>query len=307
MKRIIIKLFSFFVLITASFYIYVVIIDKIADKKYGINTSDQIKQSFQNALKRDYNVLILGNSEPYRDINPDRMIGSKAYNFAHDNDAYNQAYYKLLYLDSHNINIDTLILCTDYTAFSYISNTRNYIYDKYFDQNYYKDYNSLYLIECFKNLKEYYLIKHNLSYELIDWLLNNNQTVTNYRYQRENGQLIVEGNASPNDSIDREELFLDFQFGYFKKIVEFCKSKNIMLFVINMPTRDEELKCFSKSFMEMFDNKIKSVLITEKMRYVNYSTLLDFKDYRDYVDICHLNERAADRFSSFFWEDIRKQ
>ena len=62
------------------------------------NTAEQIKMSFENSIADNYNCYFLGNSRIYRNINPEMMTTVKAYNFGHDNDSYNQMYYKLLYL-----------------------------------------------------------------------------------------------------------------------------------------------------------------------------------------------------------------
>ena len=89
----------------------------VAEIAYGLNTRKQILISFSNADSRQYNKMFLGNSRVYRGINPDK-IDDHTYNFAHDNDTYNQCYYKLQHVLANGKKIDTLFLGADYFQFS---------------------------------------------------------------------------------------------------------------------------------------------------------------------------------------------
>ena len=128
MKKFLQNVVLFLGIISVLIIAYCYLSTYTSTKYYGPNTAQQIKTSFENAVKEDYDCYILGNSRIYRGINPDRLEKVHAYNFAHDNDTYNQMYYKLVYLLKNNSNIDTVILGTDYFQFSFFSNTRNYIY-----------------------------------------------------------------------------------------------------------------------------------------------------------------------------------
>lgn len=61
----------------------------------GISTSEQITRTFSSAEKTNYQMLIVGSSLLYRGINPDSITCIKSYNASHDNDSYNQFYYKI--------------------------------------------------------------------------------------------------------------------------------------------------------------------------------------------------------------------
>lgn len=85
----------------------------VSSLKYqGPNTAEQIKMSFENSVKVEYDCYFLGNSRVYRGINPDKITSVNSYNFAHNNDSYNQMYYKLLYLLNAGKQIDCLIIGT---------------------------------------------------------------------------------------------------------------------------------------------------------------------------------------------------
>ena len=133
-----VTLFSF---ISLGIYIFVTIyiLPIGIGKEKGPNTHDQIAKSFNDVQREKYDLIILGNSSSYRGINPD-LIDMSAYNFSHDNDSYNQMYHKLLFLDRQNIHPKFLILSINYSSFSYISDSRNYIYNSFFEDSYKKDF-----------------------------------------------------------------------------------------------------------------------------------------------------------------------
>jgi len=55
-----------------------------------------VDYSFNTVTNQDYDCYLLGNSVIYRDINPDVLTSVNAFNFAMDNDNYNQMYYRLM-------------------------------------------------------------------------------------------------------------------------------------------------------------------------------------------------------------------
>ncbi len=272
----------------------------IASVKYmGENTKQQIEKSFYNAVADDYNCYFLGNSRIYRDINPDLFTGVRAYNFAHDNDSYNQMYYKLLYLQRENKKIDYLIIGTDYFQFSVCSDSRNYIYDRLFGIDYMKDYNASILNEIFVDIVYYWKTKRD-SVQFCFQYLRREPAGEEINYLKENGQYVVYGMATEEDKVERSGTILDIQKEYFVKIVEHCASNGIELYVVMPPVRDAELVSYSKEEMDSFHFMIKEVL-GERFggNYLNCSDLIEFKHYSNYTDITHLNVRAADRFSEY--------
>lgn len=280
--------------------------DRLAVKLYGPNTKTQITESFDNALKSNASNWILGNSRVYRGLNPD-VMGKSWYNFAHDNDSYNQMYYKLKYLLDNNCKIDTLIIGTDYFQFSIFANTRNYVYDNLLGSDYISDYNKFCLKEYIDNLKRVIVTKQGLLYDIS---LNINKLNQNRElpYIRNNGQYINDtGTAKEDDFVDRDTTMLDIQKQYYEKILSACSKNKIKVVVLMMPIRDNEMKCYSTSFTERFDDYIHSTLKTngyEGRNYINLSGLNEFKDYHLYTDITHLNSKAADGFTISFMKRL---
>lgn len=276
-----------------------------ASVKYmGENTQQQIESSFRHAVADDYNCYFLGNSRMYRGINPDMFTGVKAYNFSHDNDSYNQMYYKLLFLEEKNKKIDYLVIGTDYFQFSFHGDSRNYIYDRLFGIEYMRDYNTSIADEIFSDIVYFWKTKRNSAQFIIPYL-KGEPAGENINYLKDNGQYVVYGAATDADTVDRCYMIREVQERYFLKIIEYCEDNNIELYVIMPPTRDEELASYTKEEMDSFDQMIEEALGDRfQGRYLNCSNLPEFKHYSNYTDITHLNAEAADRYSEYLNETL---
>lgn len=289
---------------------YIQSITFILERYYGIDTAHQIHQSFSNALQEEYSCYFLGNSRIYRGIDPDSFTHVQAFNFAHDNDTYNQMYYKLLYLEKHH-KPDYLIIGTDYFMFSFLNDSRNYIYTPFLGLAYQHDYisgsyNVFSVLEEFFSDTKYLWKDKRPSTSLLaicKKLLIDPPSVEDLPYQKENGQYIHPGNASPEDIVTRNYEILDIQWEYFLKIIDNCQENGIELYVIMPPTRDAELSSYTLEEINDFDAKIEEAL-NLKGHYLNCCNLEEFKSYTNYTDITHLNEDAASRFSTYLNEHL---
>lgn len=271
-----------------------------AEYTYGVNTEKQIKISFANAGSRSYNKLFLGNSRIYRGINPDK-IDNNTYNFAHDNDTYNQCYYKLLYVLETGHKLDTLFLGADYFQFGIKSSSRNYIYDYLLDDAYILDYSVSYLDELLKNCQQLFFNNQTL---LLKSLIRIVKQVNIRGYIKDNGQYIFDSKATSNDKVHRNAEILDLQQEYYKQIIDLCHEKDIQVTVFTMPVRDGEIESYSKEDI----NRIKQVITTplsSQDLYVDMTYLEEFRNFKDYTDITHLNSEAADRFTEYFLKRIQ--
>ena len=308
MKRFILKVALLEIIVTMLLFSVFTISDRLATRILGPNTKTQIKESFQNALTSCATNWILGNSRVYRGLNPDKMSKSW-YNFAHDNDSYNQMYYKLEFLLNNNCSIDTLIIGTDYFQFGVFSDTRNYVYDGLFGKEYIKDYNSWRVKEVYGNFKRFLITKqssfHSALLNVNIWLVGGKK---NLPYFRANGQYINDqGNAKEEDRIERDSTMLDIQKRYFEKILIICKNQDINLFVLMMPVRDNELSCYSESYTNTFNDYIERSLKDAGYEncFIDMSNNTDFKDYKMYTDITHFNSESADRYTKCFYEKLK--
>ncbi|NEN25313.1 hypothetical protein G3O08_17590 [Cryomorpha ignava] len=261
--------------------------------QYGPTTKQEIHQSFKNSLSRDYELLILGNSRLYRGLNPDRFY-CQTFNFSHDNDTYNQLYFKLKYVLDNGKVFNKVILGVDYHQFSFKSDTRNYVYGDLLGADYMNDYP-----------------EGNLLLQKIDYYLGNVnpmklrglKRVEDKPFQRENGQFIKPGKAKETNTVERDLTRLDFQVNYFKKIIDLCRANGITVFMVMPPLRENELKAHTPAERELFNSFINDFVDNKQVFYFNYSKNHDFK-MTDFTDITHFNEAAANRFSEILSEDI---
>lgn len=304
MKLFLIKVFVNALIVASIIYGYSFVYDRLLPIRLGPNTKQQIVNSFHHALGKQYGTLVLGNSRIYRGVNPDHF-SLPTYNFAHDNDSYNQMYYKLQRVYEQN-KISTLILGVDYFSFSYLSDQRNYVYGELLGNDYLRDY---YNHPVF--LPPYY------------WLDKARQQVDNYMgfdrtklfmrsvvfgasrekpELKENGQYLYPGKAKAGDSIQRDHSIKDLQKHYFEEIISFCDVRKIKVFLIMPPVRDSELKNYPREVIEEFTKYFTSF---QNVTFLDFSQVEEFK-LEDYTDITHLNARAADRFTQMVNTGIQR-
>lgn len=295
MKPFIIKILRLSIPILIYSLIASIAAPRLISLVHGPSTREKISFSFENALNRDYELLILGNSRLYRGLNPDKF-SYDVYNFSHDNDSYNQIFFKLKYLIERNKSIKHLILGTDYFQFSFLETSRNYIYGDYFGEDYLKDFPN----------------NRNLSQEKVINFLSNINPKKLLRspplwkpFMRENGQYIRHAIAMEDGHVKRKINRLDIQVTYFQKTLEFCKSQNIIVFIVMPPVRSIELMSYTIQEIDEFNSFIDNYLVKNNVFYLNYSTVTDFKT-EDYTDITHLSESGADRFSGILDNDLNK-
>lgn len=282
--------------------------DRLAESFYGPNTRSQIEKSFENALKSNATCWFLGNSRMYR-LNPDVIENGCWYNFAHDNDSYNQMYYKLKFLLNNGCEVDTLVIGTDYFQFSVFSDTRNYVYDDLFGEDYVRDYNSWTIKEIINNQKRILITKQtSLSRTMMSIIQNRSlKGNTQLHVLRHNGSYINdESKAKENDFIQRDTTMLDLQKQYYECILQLCRAKDIDLYVLMMPVRDNELQSYDEESINRFKVYINTSLsrFGYEGHYIDESNNEDFKDYRLYTDITHLNSLAADNFTKCFYREL---
>jgi hypothetical protein len=298
MKRFLTKFVLFSVPLLAVYIIIMIwILPRIIEKKMGPSTRKQIDQSFKNVLLSDFDLLILGNSRPYRGINPD-LLEVSSFNFSHDNDTYNQLYYKLKFLDKNNKSFKYLVLGVDYFQFSYISATRNYAYYQWFDEEYKSDYPFHRYIPDFI-YETQILDPSRIKYIKYVFDKKYNKTI----YLKENGQYIRPGKATESNISDDSIFRIPVQVNYFEKILQKCRKDNIKVFLCMMPARQLALKNYTPDQIKEFDSFISGYRD-------NNTFLLNFtydKSFvmSDYTDVKHLTEEGADKFTKLLNDSIK--
>lgn len=295
MKKFVLELSTIavmFVLIVLGYYR---LSTNILRNKLGPSTSDQIEMQFSqlSEQKDTLTTIYLGSSRFYRAIAPE-IVGPNGFNFAHDNDSYNQEYYKLVY--AHNLlpHLKTVIVAYDYVSFTFLSETRNYVYFKYLSKEYQKDYD-------------------NIIYDKYIWpLINIPQTLPvtlnalfreEKQYELTNkGQLIFfTGSAADNDEIERPYNIQDVQDQYFYKIIDYCHENDLELVFVNMPIRDGEYRNYPIEYISNMDQKIKCI---SNIKYIDYSRTPELLSTVLFCDICHFNKEGSTVFSYRLKKDL---
>jgi len=298
MKNFIHKLFLFalpFVLFYTISTLF--ILPDILERLNGINIKKQITQSFENSKKSSFDMIIFGNSRPYRGINPDKF-SIKTYNFAHDFDSYNQIYHKIKWLEKNNIKYKQMILGVDYFQFGYLSETKNYIYSKYLGHDYFKDYENYSFIDDF-------LFETNfLIFSRIKNMIYINSSQNKSIYLKNNGQYIVPGKATEKDFKPLTINRIEIQEKYFDSIIKYSKKNNIKVFLCTMHSRENVLKNFKANEISEFNRYLKSHS-DSTVYFLNYTNNINFS-IDDYMDVIHLNEKGADKFSLMLNDTIHE-
>jgi hypothetical protein len=301
MKQFITKSIFHFVMVVLILIAYTWIYDALVPKRLGPNTKNQIAQSFSRVKEHVYPIVVLGNSRIYRGINPE-VFDTKTFNFAHDDDSYNQMYHKLKWLDSDSLKV--VVMGVDYFTFSYLSDKRNYAYGPLFGDEYLDDYYSgtAGTIGFYKDAVYQRMINY-AGFDRTKFLIRALAMGANKARPKlkNNGQYIYPGVAKASDKIERDTTMLPVQKEYFEKIVMYCRDRDIKLVLVMPPTREEERINYTNESITRFENYLSQFKNTT---YLNFSESKDY-EMKDFSDITHLNEAAADRFSKSLNDSIK--
>lgn len=305
MKKFILKCTIFIIIMAALIAVYCSISSKSIRKYIGINTSEQIITSFDRMVSNpdSYDCLFLGNSRIFRGINPEKFPTVSGYNFGQDNETYNQVYYKLKYVLDNGVRPKYIILGIDYHAFSYLSDSKNYVYASYFPKEFLDDYDdadSSFLYRKTRMLTNLWSNKQN-AFEAFMKDLFNKTPDENIPFMRENGQYVIWGEASADETVDRDYNIMPLQWNYYQKIIDLCIEYNIELYDIMPPLWEGETKSHSDEERKVFDDMIRANLAEKGFEghYFNYFEENGLSSYTDFIDVTHLKPEAADEFSKW--------
>lgn len=293
------------------------------EKILGPNTKHQIEQSFENLQKDKYDLLFIGNSRLYRGVNS-LLFNVKACNFSYDGDTYLQTFYKLKYLSDNNITCKYIVISADYFSFSLLADNSNGNYYDFFNGNYKKVCNSDLVklptfkstikketnsLACFSTMDKYNdefntWITKNFSNTIIPFAKGLRNTDANRPMLKNNGQYIINTNATENDSIERSsDVYKPLQ-GYLDSIINLCTEKNIKLVMTMLPTRENELKNYTQEYQKQIDDYFTSKTDNKMIYFLNYKNDTTFK-LNHYSDLTHFSVEGADKFSMKLNSDLQ--
>jgi hypothetical protein len=295
MKKTLFRLFIFVIILFAIIFQYKKNAFNILTQRFGMSLENIIDRSFKLSAHQKYECFVMGNSRMYRGVDPS-FLDVSSFNFSNDNDSFDKVWLKMMYLKRKNINYQTLVLGVDYFLFSYIDDSRDYAYEKWFndDSNEYLKSIKFYLDE-YSNYQGWEKTK--IIIETIDTLIKNPNlsSFAGLEY-KENGHLLDTWHAAlETDAVDRQYSILEVQKKAFLNIINYCKKSKIKLFLVMPPVRKNEMRCYPDSIIEKFDNYFSS-FNSKNVKYLNYSMDDDFL-LEDYSDITHLNGFGAKKLT----------
>ncbi|HEX6162027.1 MAG TPA: hypothetical protein VFZ31_01590 [Vicinamibacterales bacterium] len=278
----------------------------------GPSMVERIDRSFAAAASGGYDVLVTGNSRIYRGVNPDEL-GVRAYNFAQDDDAFNQVYYKLKYLDGRGVRFHTLVMGVDYFEFSFLSDRRNVAYGKYLGEEYLRDFAApetgraarildavLHPIDepAFNNLmiRRFTRPASLLIERALAAVQSSPRPPPIRAVLKPNGQYILDAGPQRADPITRDATRLPIQEQYYRRILEWAAGNKIRVVLVMPPLRRMELDAYPPGVVDAFDEWLARSAAEHGATYVNFARHPEFTD-QDFADVTHLNEAAADRWS----------
>lgn len=290
------KQVSIFLGLSAVFYVVFCLfaLPVLFEWRMGINIEQQLEKSFSYAGSRQYDLAVMGNSRMFCGVNPDKLE-IPSYNFSHNNDSYNQAYWKLQWLKAHDKRIKYLVLGVDYFQFGIFTDSRNYAYFQFLDKAYQNDYPKRnYRLQYYKDLLRPQKIRSLFKKEVED------------RHDvKPNGQYIRFGTPKEGAFIRRDKKVKQIQVDYFNRILAECKKEGIQVFLVMPPLREAEMKNYTQKEVADFDAKMKALVSEGHVAYFNFSRDPHFK-WNDFIDFTHLSQQAADRFSAQLNDSISK-
>ncbi len=254
-------------------------------------------------------LLILGNSQPYYDINP-TIISRNSCNLANSNQDF---YYdnKLLemYLSRLN-NLKTVIIPISYFSFS----TRLEDGDEYWRKYFYSYFLNIEPLKKDYDLKNYSLIalytpKTTRGFILHGFKVNLVDNVT------ENGwfQAIKDLSKSSNNGVIRAHLhtksmnqnIINFNQQILESTILKLRQRNIQVVLITTPASSNYYQNIDKDYYQKMQESVNAVSRKFNLYYLNYFKDQRFneKSFADSSD--HLTKNAAQQFSQILKNDLK--
>lgn len=301
MKKYISNIFIILVYTILFIGMYNIVSSKILSVFYGLTSKQQIDKQFVDLTSQRDSIecIYIGSSKFYYGINPDIVI-PRGYNFAHVNDSYNQAYYKLLYANDCCPNLRRVVICFDYVSFCVFSETRNYVYHHYFPKEYSLDYTN----NFYNNYIYPYLIGTKNLPKIVLSLMDQNRPQPPFLTNK--GQYITYEKAHEDDNIKYCTSIYDLQVSYFNKIVKFCFDHHLECVVVAMPIRDGEYWNYDKAFIEEMNALAYNAQEQYSCLYLDYIRDKELLDVKLFCDVSHFNQYGADFFSRKLNVDINR-
>jgi hypothetical protein len=286
--------------------------------EFGPSLPERLRLSFEYSTERPYETYAFGNSRIYRGFNPDKL-SHPTFNFAFDNDSFNNIYYKLLYLERVGRIPKRVIIGVDYFQFSHFPPTQD-LYAPFLDADFMSDYQEQGFEVFGVKVQDFFTPPWNAQFN--KWMtlhfsqtalasakvavnrLRNKPHVVRY-ILKSNGQFQADiAMAAENDLITRNPERLSGQEAYFEKILEWCRKHQVETVILLPPLRSAELQNYSPELIQDYTTYFSATAKTNNARFVDLSRSAEFK-MSDFADATHLTPAGADKFSTLLDRVLR--
>lgn len=294
MKKFLIQISLFSFCLLSVFILIIILSNKIIDSKKIFNLPNKI------------NYLVLGHSHPEGAFNDSLIANTK--NLAQSGELYFYTYLKIQKILTDNKQIKTVFL--EFTNNEIISDMEKwtksdeqivYRIPKYAPIMDVEDYNYIVPKNTMAFIKSLPIVFRNnvntIIFKYDDFVASNDWGKYYYNKRQHLDFLLkVEKQKSIKNDFSK---FNDVNLFYLDKILNFCKTNDVKIYLIRSPFHKQEPVYMAN------ENKFAEIL---KTKYIN-QTFLDFKDFPllndEYGDLDHLNYKGARKFSIFFNELLK--
>ncbi len=311
-KKLIIKLIIFLLLLLAVNSLFNAIYTKKMVMNRFFNTQDEQIKNYQGTLK----YLMIGSS--HNCVNP-QILGN-SFNYATPNENYIKNYYKLKsLLETKNIHPEYIILNDELPLFSPFASTR-FKYDSYWVKH--VDYFELarkkndndYIYKWFEGNYFSYVGKFKEILMSLYLLSDTNKVVNGYK-QPPDLKNFADRKKSMEIARSRARLYLsDYMhlnkemITYFNKIMALCRENGIKVVLLSMPVSNEYYNAtFEVANVDQLNTEVDSLVRLYKDIAIQLNYEKVFFDHPEYFyNPDHLNPLGADSVSRLIKQDLEK-
>jgi hypothetical protein len=317
MKKFVIQLFTFFLLLVVISYILYYVLNRYEVNYYKYKSKIRWSQSISH---RHYHYCFLGSSRIANSINHKKFnqtLHTSSINIATQGSAYAENFAVLYQFLKHN-TIDTLVLGFD--LFGKVEaatlENKNYtaLHFKHFDffnsmndlviDSVYQDYTQpLYKMYLWKYLPMSRYIEYNQYFKIdsmIQYLFDQQSKTP---FDTMNGeQLLLDKNFKGDEYAIPQNISLAYyQQKYLYKILNLCKQKNIRIRLITPPYYS--IKQFNSNIHQRYLSQLKKSF---DFTYLSFAIGKDWNNKSYFKDGIHVNHLGANEFTQQLTDSIKK-
>lgn len=270
----------------------------------GPSLESRVQEQFRNVPGHD--VIILGDSRLYNGIDP-ALLDGNAFNFAFDEDTFNEMYYKLLSLKGPPLRY--LVVGADFFQFGPFSEHAHRAYKPYLGTDFWRDYSTpglqpfAWFHDADRDFNRFMQTTYgNTLQSLVALQLK--PPPAQLPFQKPNGQFVRPGvfEPAPPRSFRRTAELTPASQDYFLRLLAWGRQHRVPVFVVVPPTNKIELSTYVPGGLENVRRSIEENC-HDGVYLLDHSNDTRF-GLDEFSDFTHLNESGARHFTEVLREEI---